>query len=488
MLRKPLAALLTVLLALMSFGGVTGVLAADVPTITLELLVGTTPTETASIEAAISEITREKYGFNVEIITIEIGNWQTQLNLLLSGGDDTLDVYWGGYVLPYNTIVSNGQALPLDDLMAPYADEMKAALTERVFESGRVDGILYGIGRLLDQASSPTYNLRADVAAEFGLKNGDHITMDQLNELFANIRAKYPDTPLVGPFNNSVNLGDGRVDGLGNANMLGVLGDYGQDTTVINYYESDYYASMVEDFKKWKELNAFMPDFLNVTEQPVDYIPAGKAFGNFAGHFNAEMNGIWASQNFGVDMASFFIFDNAVAVTPGAYYCINPACKNPDKAAALIYLMATDSDIVNLLALGIEGQDYRILDDGSAAYLEGKNVSNTGWAMGYSWTALNSTISTPFNYPANYFDLMVEANANAMASKAFGFQFDASSVSDAITACTNVVSQYRQAIACGAVEDIDAAVAEFQQALRDAGIDDIIAAKQAQLDAFLASK
>lgn len=85
-----------------------------------------------------------------------------------------------------------------------------------------------------------------------------------------------------------------------------------------------------------------MADILNVTDAPIDYIPSGKAFGCFANVTSVpEMNGIWSSQNFGTDIASLQIYEDAVAITPGAYECINPATKNPEAAAALIYLMAT---------------------------------------------------------------------------------------------------------------------------------------------------
>lgn len=460
----------------------------DYPTISLMVLCGSIPADSDMVAEALSEITREKLGCNLELINIEIGNWATQLNLLLSGGDDTLDVYYGGGVIPYSTVVSNGQALALDDLLAEHEDGMKEALTEKVYESGRLDGTLYGVGRLLDQASTAVYNLRADIAAEFGYKNGDKINLQKLTELFTDIREAYPDTPLIGPMNSRPNIGDTRIDNLGDENLLGVLGNFGQDDKVTNYYESDGYLELVEYFKQWKDMGCYMTDILNVTEAPVDYIPAGKCFGNFAGHFSAEMNGIWASQNYGVDMASLQIYEDAVAVTPGAYYCINPATKNAEMAAGLLNLMATDADVVNLLINGVEGQHYTLSDDGSATYVQGKDVSSTGWSMGYSWTALNSTLSHPFEYPADYYDQLKQANADAHQSKAFGCQFDMTGVSDAVSACTNVVSQYADAIKGGTAEDLDAAVAQFQSALKDAGIDEIIAEKQTQLDAFWASQ
>jgi putative aldouronate transport system substrate-binding protein len=461
---------------------------SDLPTVSLMLICGTVPSDQDLVAEALSEITAEKIGANVDFVPIEIGNATTQMNLLLSGGDDTLDVFWSGMGTTYASVVASGQALPLDDLLAPYEDEMKSALGENVYESGRVSGTLYGVGRLLDQASTAVFNLRADVAEKYGYSNGDKIDLDILTDLFRQIRVDYPDIPIIGPMNGTINMGDSRVDSLSNSNMLGVLGNYGQDTTVINYYESEYYDDLIGYYKEWSEMGAYMSDFMNVSEAPSDLIPAERCLGCFAGHFSAEMNGIWSTQNFGVEIASLQIYDDAVAVTPGAYYCINPASKNQEAAAALIYLMATDADVENLLINGVEGVDYQILDDGTAAYIDGKDASSTGWCMGYSWCALNSSISTPFNYPADYYTQMLDANASAKQSKAFGCQFDMTGVSDALSACTNVVSQYKNPIASGAVNDYDATVAEFREALKAAGIDEIIAAKQEQLDAFLAQK
>ena len=105
----------------------------EVPTISLMVVCGTTPPDADAVAEKLSEITREKIGCNVEFITMEIGNVAQQLNLLLSGGDDTLDVFVAGISVPYSTIVNNGQALSLDSLMEPYAEEMKTALGENVY-------------------------------------------------------------------------------------------------------------------------------------------------------------------------------------------------------------------------------------------------------------------------------------------------------------------------------------------------------------------
>ena len=52
-----------------------------------------------------------------------------------------------------------------------------------------------------------------------------------------------------------------------------------------------------------------------------------------------------------------------------------------------------------------------------------------------------------------------------------------------LTACTNVMGKYHNALMCGAL-DPEEILPKFIQELKDAGIDDIIADKQEQLDAW----
>jgi len=83
--------------------------------------------------------------------------------------------------------------------------------------------------------------------------------------------------------------------------------------------------------------------------------------------------------------------------------------------------------------------------------------------------------------------MMAQSNAEAKPSLALGFTFDATPVADQITACNNVIAQYYLPLINGEV-DIDEVLPVFQQALRDAGIDAVIAEKQSQLDKWLAAK
>ena len=75
---------------------------------------------------------------------------------------------------------------------------------------------------------------------------------------------------------------------------------------------------------------------------------------------------------------------------------------------------------------------------------------------------------------------------SAKKSLALGFQFDSSPVADQMAACANVVAQYYMPLMY-AEADIETTLPVFQEQLKSAGIDEIIAEKQRQLDEWLAS-
>ena len=76
-----------------------------------------------------------------------------------------------------------------------------------------------------------------------------------------------------------------------------------------------------------------------------------------------------------------------------------------------------------------------------------------------------------------------QLNRSAVTSSVLGFNFDPSSVATEVSNCNAVITEYIQPLIMGLL-DLDTALPEFLQRLKDAGADVIIAEKQAQIDAF----
>ena len=86
--------------------------------------------------------------------------------------------------------------------------------------------------------------------------------------------------------------------------------------------------------------------------------------------------------------------------------------------------------------------------------------------------------------PADNKAKMAWDDEHSARSVAIGFAFDPSDVTTEVTMVTNVINQYLNSLMSGSVE-VESTLEAFNKALYDAGMQNIIDAKQAQLDAFL---
>jgi putative aldouronate transport system substrate-binding protein len=168
---------------------------------------------------------------------------------------------------------------------------------------------------------------------------------------------------------------------------------------------------------------------------------------------------------------------------------ISSFSKNPEAAMRILNVLYTDPVAAQLIANGVEGLDYALNDKGQMVYPEGKNgMADLGWAAASMAYWPNVMLCKTWAWePDDIYDQMLAKNKSCDKSLALGFAFDSTKVADQMAACANVIAQYYTPIMYGEV-DIDSTLAEFQTTLKKAGIDDIIAEKQAQLDAWLESK
>ena len=88
----------------------------------------------------------------------------------------------------------------------------------------------------------------------------------------------------------------------------------------------------------------------------------------------------------------------------------------------------------------------------------------------------------------DFYNELSAFNTQAQNSLSLGYVFNGESVSSEIAAVNSVVSLYLPALECGMLSNVDAALAAFNQEVKNAGIDRIIEENQRQLDAWLQEK
>ncbi len=466
---------------------------ADVPVIRMNLVNFYGNPDEAEVEDAINAILVPKVGAKLDIVGIEFGSWTTQLNLMLTGGPDSLDIFTSFWYAPLNQLYANGQVAPLDDLIASQCPDLLNLFSEDVLNACRIGGKLYGLPIVTCYSAPNIYAAILEDSEAAGIDWSTVHTLDDATQAMIKMKEANPDHYYI-PGSTEPYWIPKDIDDLGDSsNFLGVLTDPLHSTKVENYYESDYFKHLLENVKIWKEHDLISPDPLSNSNATLMNIMYGIAQGT-PGYTTNSME-IWLYENnlsemYGHKFAGAQIGDRLMTTSTCTTYLfhVTPFAKDQEAAMRVLNELYTNPDVSMLLINGIEGKHYVIDENGQVALPEGLTQTTVGWYTMGGGTLPNSLIIPTQNYQMKDLAERIEQlNKEAQPSLALGFVFDSSEVTNQITACANVIAQYYVPLMYGEV-DIDEYLPIFNDALHAAGIDDIIAAKQAQLDAWLAAK
>lgn len=282
---------------------------------------------------------------------------------------------------------------------------------------------------------------------------------------------------------------------------IGCLLDGGlSDTTVVNKYATDEYYENAKKVRGYFEAGYINPDVISITDTWVALLQSGQYLGAFVGTNGVGgMDGILVNeQTVGQDLTVIRFIDDFATTSKASYgmWAIPVTCENPEKTMQFLNLLYQDRELSQnvgaMLSTGLEGKTYKVvetLDDGRAIIDYADGVDRMSAPYSGQVPIYGNELKNPKFVPidAEMFDQISNYNSTIQYSKAFGYTFDASAYGSQIAAINNVITQYRALLDWGAV-DVDSTLPTFISELEAAGINDVIAANQEQLDAWLAQQ
>lgn len=462
----------------------------------------------------VNEVTEEEIGVHLNFYSTA-SDYQA-IQLMIDTGDDWDIVFTSNWLGDYYGNAQDGVYADLTDLLPEIAPETYSSVPESLWEGMEVDGKIYGVVNYQIFGSSKKLGLRfrEDIVNEVGFDwqslQGMNI-LDALNkietEYLAPAYAAHPD--MIGwearmgsnlytqaqaaQFFNSEYVGDSVEGSVGWIN-------FDDPTTVYNQYETDDFMEYCRIMRRWYEAGYIPADAATVTETSPD---------RQNGRYLMEVALGWPdSIEFPKDLAmSMCTIDQAPAVEvsltdlimpagagPTAALAINSQSDNIEKSLELIELLTTNDDLYKLLCYGEEGVDYDWDENGNLVYTDGGYFTNyCDWEIGMSYDADGDFSRVPMakteanDVQLEAYKVVYEGDKEAPASPLSGFVFDNSSVQTEIANVTSVVKEMLPSLVTGSV-DPETTVPQFLERLETAGVDKIIAEKQAQLDEWNASK
>ncbi|WP_174812636.1 ABC transporter substrate-binding protein [Paenibacillus cellulosilyticus] len=440
------------------------------------------PNDLAAVEAEISKITKAKINATVKFAAVPIGQWTQQSNLMLTGGEK-LDLMLTDFAT-YGGMVARKQLLPLDDLIEKYGQGIQESLGEKL-ESARIDGNIYATPvNQLPLGGSAIY-MRKDVLDKAGIEASSITSTDDLDKLFQTIHEKNPDLTVIAPTPTGTMPMTSLIQSLGTIDTLtdglGVLDTSNSSMQVVDLYETEAYANALKKMRSWYEAGFIPKDAVNTKVNNTDLLKSGKAFSLYDSDGPSREK--ISSANVGMEMVKVSLQQPLLRTQDvlGLDWAI-PAknSKNPDKALEFLNLMYTDKDILNLINFGIEGKHYTKNSDNTIT-----RVANSGYELHQSF--MFGDVSLTYLEAGEDVGTRDAAAFQTIASPALGFTPNLDAVKSEVAAVKNVTAQYVAALETGSV-DPDKVLPVFIDKLKAAGMDKIVAEKQKQLDAWLASK
>ncbi|MDR2746403.1 MAG: ABC transporter substrate-binding protein [Treponema sp.] len=461
--------------------------ASEVPyKIVMPLLTRGSLPDLPKVQAELNRYLKDR-NLEVEFLPLSYAAMQNQLNLMITGGEklDVMPVLSA----TFSNDVAQGKLIDLNDLLKTRGAATAAAVGNEYLKAGTVDGKIYGIPSLRDMAAGYGICMRKDILDKYGFRTEDIKTIEDISRLFTAVSAGEKDMYMTFGQGNTISIVNQLMvdwDGLGD--NFGVLMNHGQDAElkVVNLFATKEYENKLRIIRDWYRKGWIIPDAATNTEPATRLVGAGQLF-SFCANLKPGFDKQSTLGAGGVEMVTADIMPAFSTTTQVGIMCwtIPITCKNPERTMDFLNLLFTDPAVVNFIDWGIEGTHYVKLNDYVIGYPPGINASGTGYNMNLSWFYGNSLIGYVWEgNPPDTNRQMIAFNKNAIVSKALGFQFDAIPVRTAIAAVQNAAGQYRLSLEYGMV-DVDSALPRFIKALEDAGIGQIIAEKQRQLDRWL---
>ena len=441
------------------------------------------------IQAALNKLT-EPEGIHVDITYMSFGDWSTKVQMGLAGGDrcDVIALAITNNIT--NMRLNKMLRTDITDIWKEYASEAMETVDYLMAPYIGSDGTIYGLPAGRANVGTTFLIMNGEVLEELGLteKAKAMNSFSELEEILQTVKEAYPDWWAITPYRKSLipsNYGGDSFDDFivadGAGDSTGTV--FNNNGTMELYQKRDSYHNAIQLAADWFQKGYVVPDGLYNDNQGDADMKAKMAFANMP--CGSEGTEETVSNN----KTSFFeykavakaLYTNVLSTGNATTWGtgVPVTCEEPEAAVKFINMMYTRADIMNVLVHGEEGVDYEVVDGEAHRYEN--SFANGNFISG------NNLLTYPLQgNGADYWQRIDQSDRSAPRSQYFGFVLDTSDLQLLISQISAVNDQYQQTLGCGGyTEEL---YQEYLSKLETAGVQDYIAAVQAQVDAWVAER
>lgn len=453
----------------------------------------------------LNPILTKKINTEVKLQYVEWANWQTQYNLLLASGDNTIDLITSATDwLDTWPNVKKGAFLPLsEEMLQKYAPKTWESVPSENWKQCTYKGNIYVIPEdNYAQYINHGMYYRGDWAKEFGIEEvKDFKTLGKYYQGIIDNKEGVIPWDVSGTVANGNALANGyiqsttkniTIDGIpiGLSTLFFSKSIKDPYTLTSPYLEGSTFKDFAIMMKDWADRGYWREDVLNYTGETRDLMYVGLSGSDqhhsqtFYGSLRTTMDRKQPGSN-----AQMFSFSEPsknlvkVSITHGAL-AIGVNSQHPERALMLYDLIRNNKEIYRLYNYGIEGVDYIITSDGKLGRPEGWDSTIDGLETNF-WCGRNDNFELNDSGWYEGKDAMFADYETYAVQYPYGkFIIDTSKIETKITAMADVCGTYITSIAFGKAGDPVAAVEAFNKQIMKAGYQEVFDEIQSQLNAY----
>ncbi|MGB8451450.1 MAG: extracellular solute-binding protein [Anaerocolumna sp.] len=444
----------------------------------------------------------EKYKSQLNIDKIEynfvsFGDYEDKMTALVAGGDNFDGFYVSDWML-YAKMANKGALLPLNDLMEQYAPSLLKTYKENGSTTAcSIDGKLVALPWTKKKSSKPVLLYRKDLAEQYGVDTSKLVTIEDLDRMFTEAKAKVPDITI---FESGFPRGNTYSDvlailhskyGLDAMNYHMLTTDLNSDTVKIQPIEqTDMFKEAVTWMQKWYNEGIVSKNELSETDTQL--FENGKTFAK-VGLMENALQGV----SFNISGADYgyaeiypegkFRYDSPL----NNAFAINKNAANPERVLMLMELLNTNEEAYDMFMYGIEGKTYVINKDGAIDYPEGQDSSNSTYLDWFRWPFIRSQFNKP---SGNITTEALEAEDKWLQKDSFavsplvGFNPDTSNIKTEMSQRDQLYDEQGKLLLAGIIDggDVNTAIDNYIQVQKNSGLDAILSYIQTKADLFMA--
>ena len=439
-----------------------------------------------AIESAINEITVPAINAKIDIQYIWISEIANTTSMAIAS-DEKIDLVHVATVSPLSSMVGSEMLYDMNqDNLLQNRGKALVDLFGDLISTGEVNGQQLAIPAQTFNSNAKGIYYNKTLTDEAGVTVPENGNLDDLEKVLYEFHEKNPD--VMGWFaGNGTNI---YLYWMMNYNGFGTSCSYGavmdsEKPTVENFYATDAFKDYCLRMYKWRQDGILQKDATD-TNAAQTYLEAHSLLCT-PSNINQTLKAQYAAAyDFEVGWMQMSDYEISNSTTTEFMWGIASNSERPDKAMDMLNFLYSNADVANLLTYGIEGTDYEF-EDGSDKVI----ITNGHHSIPFLCVGNTKEMYIQSPNTEDFVELRQAEEDKGKITDLTDYMFDDSDFQTESAVITSTINEYLPGLQngmCGSEEETLATIDEFNAKLESAGINDVIAANQEQLDAHIAAK